>query len=334
MDFRLELQVKPWKQQLNLRDKVMLLGSCFTEHMSAKLARSGFSVCENPHGILFNPVSILNALEAYSTRKIYTSDGLFHFNGLWQSWQHHGRFASVQAAEALRLMNNESGIGAVSIREAKWLIVTLGSAFVYELKQESGFDLYGNSRVVANCHKVPAQHFIHRMLSFQEVQAALHEMILMVRNINPGVKIVFTISPVRHYREGLVENNRSKGLLHNAVGAMENGHENVFYFPAYELIMDDLRDYRFFAEDLVHPNYLATQYVWEKFSAACIDEESRSLMERILKINNAMQHRPRQPESEQHEAFLQKMLDETRALKETAPFLQLDEALAFFSAGN
>jgi hypothetical protein len=331
MEFRLELQIKPWKQQLNLRDKVMLLGSCFTEHMSAKLAQSGFGICENPHGILFNPVSILNSLEAHTTKTTYDASDLFHFNGLWHSWHHHGRFISVDPEEALKLMNNETSIGSGAIRSTNWLIITLGSAFVYELKQESGFDLNGSNRVVANCHKVPAQHFIHRLLSYQEVQAALDKMIVMVRSKNPGVKIVFTISPVRHYREGLVENNRSKGLLHNAVGAMESLHENVCYFPAYELINDDLRDYRYFAEDLVHPNYQATQYVWEKFTAACIDEESRVLMERISKINGAMQHRPRQPESEQHKAFLQKMQVETRALKELAPFLKLDDALAFFS---
>jgi hypothetical protein len=250
---------------------------------------------------------------------------------LWQSWHHHGRFASAQSEDVLSLMNNETRIGSASIRSANWLIITLGSAFVYELKQESGFDLSGSNRVVANCHKVPAQHFTHRLLSWTEVKSALHEMINMVLQINPDVQIAFTISPVRHYREGLVENNRSKGLLHNAVAAMESRHENVCYFPAYELIIDDLRDYRFFAEDMVHPNYQATQYVWEKFTEACIDEESRVLMERISKINGAMQHRPRQPESEQHKAFLQKMQVETRALKELAPFLKLDDALAFFS---
>jgi hypothetical protein len=312
----------------------MLLGSCFTEHMSAKLARSGFGVCENPHGILFNPESILNALEAYTTGRTYQSSNIFHFNGLWQSWHHHGRFASVKPDEVLDMMNGEAENASGFIGKTNWLMITLGSAFVYELKQESEFDLHAANRVVANCHKVPAQHFTHRLLSFAEVQAALHEMIALVRSVNPGVNIVFTISPVRHYREGLVENNRSKGLLHNAVGEAERLHENVFYFPAYELIMDDLRDYRFFAEDLVHPNYQATQYVWEKFSAACIDEESRVFMERISKINNAMQHRPRQPESGQHQAFLQKMYHETLALKELAPFLELDEALNFFSGKN
>ena len=334
MDFRLELQVKPWKQQLNLRHKIMLLGSCFTEHMAAKLTRSGFTICENPHGILFNPVSILHAVRKYADNSRYTSSDLFYFNGLWQSWHHHGRFASVHPEEVLMRMNDESEIAAGFIRSAEWLTITLGSAFVYELKPGNEFNLEVNNRAVANCHKVPAQHFTHRLLSYAEVQLALDEMILVARSINPGIKIIFTISPVRHYREGLVENNRSKGLLHNAVAEMESRHEQVFYFPAFELVIDDLRDYRFFAEDLVHPNYMATQYVWEKFSGACIDEESRALMERISKINSAMQHRPRQPESQQHKDFMLKMLNETLLLKELAPFVDLNNALAFFSAAS
>jgi hypothetical protein len=154
-------------------------------------------------------------------------------------------------------------------------------------------------------------------------------MIETVKQINPALKIVFTISPVRHYREGLVENNRSKGLLQLGVMNMLNKND-VFYFPAYELVVDDLRDYRFFAEDLVHPNYLATQYVWEKFSAACITEESKLLMERINRLNAAMHHRPRQPESPNHQTFLAKMLEETKALQHDAPFINLEDAFAFF----
>ncbi len=334
MDFRLELQVKPWKQKLNLRDKVMLLGSCFTEHMSAKLAGSGFRVCENPHGILFNPVSILQAFEAYATAKHYTEADLFYFNECWQSWRHHGRFASPKPEEALRQMNLETTEGSAFLRSAHWLMITLGSSFVYELKPQSEFIPPSSDPVVANCHKVPAQYFTHRLLTYPEVRAALDKMVRIACEINPQVRIVFTISPVRHHREGLVENNRSKGLLHNAVGEMEALHENIYYFPAYELIVDDLRDYRFFAEDLVHPNYLATRYVWEKFSDACIDEESRGLMERMAKINSAMQHRPRQPESRQHLAFLQKMLDEALTLQQQAPFLPLENAIAFFKGAN
>lgn len=331
MDFRLELEVKPWKQQLSIGQQIMLTGSCFTGHMSAKLSRYRFHVCENPHGILFNPASILTALTAYAQKTIYNESDIFQLNGLWQSWQHHGRFASVSPEEVLLMMNREAAQGSQFIRSAHWLIVTLGSAFVYELKPGTDFGANHKKVVVANCHKVPAQNFDHRLLTWTEVQQAVKNIVSTVKEVNPDIKIVFTISPVRHHREGMVENNRSKGLLHNAVAAVTEAEENVFYFPAYELIIDDLRDYRFFAEDMVHPNYFATQYVWEKFSAACIDEKSRVLMERISKIIAAMEHRPRQPESEQHKAFLQKMQAETLDLSRQEPSLDLSDALAYFS---
>ncbi len=329
MDFRLELQIKPWKQQLSLQQKLMLMGSCFTEHMAEKLSDYRFTVLENPHGILFNPVSISRALQAYSTSKTYEKADLFFHDGLYQSWEHHGRFADTDPDLALQKMNLETAAAGEFLQQPGWMIITLGSAFVYELKPGTSFGTNPEPLPVANCHKVPQLNFIHRLLSLEEVHASLEQMIEMARQMNPFIKIIFTISPVRHYREGLVENNRSKGLLQLGVMSMLQ-KQDVFYFPAYELVVDDLRDYRFYAEDLVHPNYLATQYVWEKFSAACISEESKLLMEKINRLNAAMHHRPRQPESANHKAFLAKMLAETKTLKEEAPYLKLDDAFDYF----
>lgn len=331
MDFRLELQIKPWKRGLNIRESIMLMGSCFTSHMAAKLAHHRFKVLENPHGILFNPVSIANALRDYKTEKHFTDTNVFEWNGFWQSWHHHGRFTDADKGLVLTNMNREREEGTAFLKKSKWLFITLGSAFVYELNP--GTEIYPANEVIvaANCHKVPAQHFTHRLPGNGEVLDAVQEIVNIAQAANPTIQIVFTISPVRHYREGLVENNRSKGLLHNAVGEALQKSEGVHYFPAYELIIDDLRDYRFFAEDLVHPNYLATQYVWEKFSEACIDDESRGLMENINRINAAMQHKPRHKESEQHHTFLAKMKLETEQLAMKAPYLDLTDAINYFT---
>lgn len=331
MDFRLELQIKPWKRGINIREGIMLMGSCFTTHMAAKLAQHRFKVLENPHGILFNPMSIANALKDYASEKQFSEADVFEWNGLWQSWHHHGRFSGIDKGHVLSMMNKEREDASAFLKKSGWLFITLGSAFVYELKQGTEINPGNEVMVAANCHKVPAQHFTHRLPGYGEVLDAVHSIINTARFFNPELQIVFTISPVRHYREGLVENNRSKGLLHNAVGDVLQHAEGVHYFPAYELIIDDLRDYRFFAEDLVHPNYMATQYVWEKFSTACIDDESRGLMENINRINAAMQHKPRQPESEQHHAFLAKMKMETEQLAVSAPFLDLTDALNYFT---
>jgi hypothetical protein len=331
MDFRLELQIKPWKRGINIREEIMLMGSCFTGHMAAKLAQHRFKVLENPHGILFNPMSIANALKDYSTEKQFSEADVFKWNGLWQSWHHHGRFADADKDTILARMNKEREEGTAFLKKSGWLFITLGSAFVYELNPRT--EIYPANEVIvaANCHKVPAQYFTHRLPGNGEVLGAVQEIVTIAQAANPTIQIVFTISPVRHFREGLVENNRSKGLLHNAIGDILQHSEGVHYFPAYELIIDDLRDYRFFAEDLVHPNYLATQYVWEKFSEACIDAESRALMENINRINAAMHHKPRQPESEQHHAFLAKMKSETDQLAAKAPFLDLSDAFNYFS---
>jgi hypothetical protein len=229
------------------------------------------------------------------------------------------------------MMNREAEEAASFLRIADWVIITLGSAFVYELKPGTEFASNEIPIPVANCHKVAQPHFIHRMMGFEEVKEALRQMVQIISGINPAIKIIFTISPVRHHREGLVENNRSKGLLHLGVHNMLQ-YSNVFYFPSYELVIDDLRDYRFYAEDLAHPNYMATQYVWEKFSEACIDEESKKIMQKINRLNAAMQHKPRQPESDNHKTFLSKMLAETMELSEEAPYLNVADYIAYFSS--
>jgi hypothetical protein len=332
MDFRLELNIKTWKEQLHLPHRISLIGSCFTEHMANRLRHYRFRVLENPHGILFNPLSIGIALQEYLNESYYKSENLFEYNGLWQSWNHHGRFAASSPEVVLEMINAERQSATDFLRKTDWLIVTLGSSFIYELKDESIFNKEKKLYPVANCHKVPAQNFQHRLMEENEVRQAIMGIIRTARQINTGLKIIFTISPVRHHREGLVENNRSKGRLHSALASVINPEAYIFYFPAYELVVDDLRDYRFYAEDLVHPNYFATRYVWEKFADACIDGESLTMMERIRKIQEAMQHRPRQPQSDQHKIFMQKMLVETRQLSGELPYLNFDDALAFFSA--
>jgi hypothetical protein len=201
------------------------------------------------------------------------------------------------------------------------LFITLGSAFVYELD---------NNEVVANCHKVPTDKFHKRLLSITEVATGLKNMLDELWIINPGIKIIFTVSPVRHLRDGFVENNRSKSTLLQAVHQLTDSNENIFYFPAYELVMDDLRDYRFYAEDMVHPNYAATNYVWEKFVPACIDESTQKLMKEINVINAAKSHKPFHPASEQHRKFLQTNLVKLLQLSKQHPYINFEEELSYF----
>ena len=331
MNFRLELDIKAFKQQINIRNAVMLMGSCFTDHISKRLATHKFKVLENPNGIIFNPISIRQAISSYIHQKEYKATDLFYFNELWTSWDHHGMFAHPDEQTTLAQINQSISNAHTFLKQADWLILTLGSSFVYELNDTApGFQ---KAQVAANCHKVPQPHFTHRLLAYLEVEAAIDDLVRETMAFNPNLKIIFTISPVRHAREGLVENNRSKALLHTAVHQMIQAYDHCQYFPSYELVIDDLRDYRFYAEDLVHPNYQATQYVWDKFCDAAIDEESSRLMKTILSIVHAKNHRPLHEGSSQHKTFLQNMLRKTIELQTSYPFLNLSEEIAHFSAG-
>lgn len=306
----------------------MLVGSCFTEQIGNKLGQHKFSVIENPNGILFNPVSISKAVITYAENKTYGENDLFYYNELWGSWQHHTKFSNIDKSKALDAINQSQQKANDFIKEADWILLTLGSAFVYEDTNVDGQENYKN--VVANCHKVPADKFNRRLLDVSEIRNMLAEMIQEVKKINLAVNFIFTISPVRHLREGFIENNRSKAALIQAVHSLIN-ETDVFYFPAYELVIDDLRDYRFYAEDMVHPNYAATNYVWEKFMATCIDEPTQQLMKEIAVIVAAKNHKPFNPGSEQHKKFLRNNLERVQTVKNKFPYINMDEEAIFFS---
>ena len=321
MDFHLEFSPKPFDVKINHRHNLLLIGSCFTEQIGNKLANHKFSVLDNPNGILFNPVSISKSISSYIDNKQYTVADLFYQNECWNSWEHHSRFSHPDLEKCLNGINESQATAHSFFKKADWLLITLGSAFVYELE---------NREVVANCHKVPTDKFVKRLLPAEKVFDDLQKMIERVIAFNPALKIIFTISPVRHLRDGFVENNRSKATLIQAVHQLTEKSNNCFYFPAYELIIDDLRDYRFFAEDMVHPNYAATNYVWEKFIATCIDEPSQQLMAAIAVIVAAKNHKPFNPTSEQHKKFLQTNLEKVKRLQKQFPYINFDDEAAFF----
>lgn len=321
MEFRRELYVKPFKKQLSIRDKVLLIGSCFSENLGEKLRTFKFDVHINPQGNLFNPISIVSALQSYIDLKVYTQDDLFFHDELWKSWDHHSQYADLDATRLLDRLNEISKQAHTFIKQANWVIITLGSAWVYE--RESG-------AIVANCHKVPIHQFNKRLLAVQEIKNALIQMQHNLNGINPDLHIIYTISPVRHLRDGFIENNRSKAILIQAVHELIEEQNQLFYFPAFELVVDDLRDYRFYDIDMVHPNYLATHYVWEKFQQACIQEESRMYFDEILKLQSALAHKPFQPETLAHKQFRAKQVERIQKLKAALPELNWQLELDFF----
>ncbi len=333
MNFHLEFFPKPFDVKINHQQKLLLIGSCFTEQIGTKLSNHKFSVLDNPNGILFNPISITKSITSYIDNKQYHESELFYQNECWNSWEHHSRFSNPDKEKCLAGINESQNKAHVFLQQTDWLLITLGSAFVYETSPLSPLlQERGEAKIVANCHKVPTDKFNKRLLQIDEVVSALQKMIEKLVLFNPGLKIIFTISPVRHLRDGFIENNRSKATLIHSVHQLIEKNSNCFYFPAYELIIDDLRDYRFFAEDMVHPNYAATNYVWEKFMATCIDEPSQQLMKEIAIIVSAKNHKPFNPTSEQHKKFLQTNLEKIKKMRLQFPYLNLDEEENFFKS--
>lgn len=322
MDFHLEFTPKSFDIKINHQQNLLLIGSCFTEQIGTKLANHKFTVLDNPNGILFNPASIAKSISSYIGNKRYTEADLFYQNECWNSWQHHSRFSHPDKEICLEGINRSQNRAHDFLKNTGWLLVTLGSAFIYELE---------NNEVVANCHKVPTDKFKKRLLSASEIFTDLQKMINEAVTFNPGLRIIFTISPVRHLRDGFIENNRSKAALIQAVHQLTEANINCFYFPAYELVIDDLRDYRFFAEDMVHPNYAATNYVWEKFIATCVDEPSQKLMREIAVIVAAKNHKPFNPTSEQHKKFLQSNSEKVKKIQLQFPYIDFKEEAHYFS---
>lgn len=321
MEFRLSFDPPILNKKITIHDKIIMVGSCFTEHIYGYFLKYKFRCLENPHGTLYNPISIFNAINQYIDQTLIEEKTLFIQNGLWSSWDFHSRLSDDNPECALKKMNQAISNAHLFLKSSHWLIITLGSSFVYELKNET---------IVANCHKVPATDFTKRMLSIHEIETAFHDLYAKIKQFNPNINIIFTISPVRHLKDGFVENNRSKAILHHVVGNLIN-QEDIFYFPSFELIIDDLRDYRFFAEDMVHPNYQATQYVWEKFAFSCIDGKTRAFMKELDQLNMAMKHKPLHPHSNEHSKFKKKFKSIVNGLSERFPDLKWEEEFAHFT---
>jgi hypothetical protein len=334
MDLMLDPPNSPLPNKINYRDPVLLIGSCFTEHIGSHLKDMKFPVCQNPHGILFDPHSVANTIVSIIHNREYQDADLFYFNEIWQSWQHHGIFSNSSKEKCLGQINVAASTAHKFLKNAKWLIITLGSSFSYRISEsvprEYRSNALGPGGEVANCHRAPAQWFQKWLMKVEEINAVLDNALHQLFQFNPSVEVIFTVSPVRHIRDGVIDNNRSKSRLIEVVHNLAGKFSGIHYFPAYELVIDVLRDYRFYDLDLVHPNYLATSFVLEQFELNCIDEESRILMGELKKINQAKRHRPVRPETSAHVQFLKLQTEKIAQLKIKYPVLDLEEDLKYF----
>ncbi len=303
MKFRTEIEISPLGVQIGYENRVLTLGSCFAAHIARKLAAAKFRVTENPSGILFNPLSIAAAIRSYASPAAVTRDELGFDGEVWYHFGFHGDFSAPTAEEAIGRMNAARRAGAEALRTADRVILTFGTAWVYERDGE----------VVANCHRRPAAEFSRRRLSVEEIVETFAE---LIEGPLAGKQIILTVSPVRHLNDGLAGNAVSKATLRLAAEELMQRFKCAAYFPAYEIVTDDLRDYRFYADDLVHPAPQAIAYVWEKFTAAALSDRARSLLPEAEAIVAAAAHRPRNPQGEAHRAVCRRQLERIAALPE------------------
>lgn len=322
MNFLTNIDIKPLPASITYHHKVMMIGSCFTEHIGGNLQDLKFQTLQNPNGILFETASVCRSLVSYKQNKQYTANELFYYNELWQSWNHHSRFSHPQQEVCLSNINISQSAANAFLQKADWLIITLGSSYVYKLMETGQF--------VANCHKAPGQWFKKILLPIDEQVSMLDNTLHQLFHFNPQLKIIFTISPVRHLRDGVVDNNRSKARLLETVHHLVNKFDRLFYFPAYELVIDVLRDYRFYDIDFAHPNYAATQFVMEKFQEYAFDQPTRDLSKEIRQLVIAKNHKPFHPGSNQHQTFLKQQAAKARAILKDHPHVNLTDELSYF----
>ncbi|GJQ61263.1 MAG: hypothetical protein SCALA702_03160 [Melioribacteraceae bacterium] len=322
MKFRTEISIPGSATKITHKDTILTIGSCFAENIAAKLEFSGFNVLNNPFGVLYNPVSIANSLAIIAEARKFDENDLILNQDEYHSFYHHSSFSSHDKDIILSNINDTTNQLAGELPETKFAFISLGTAFVYEYI-ESG-------KIVSNCHKIPQSQFKRFRLTPVEVKNHLGKIIDTLKTFNPDIHIIFTVSPVRHLKDGAHGNNLSKSLLLLGIEEITSAITNTFYFPSYELLLDDLRDYRFYDNDLVHPSKEAINYISEKFYSAFLDGSTIELAEKIERIKTAQNHKVRNPHSAQYEKFLNANIKQIEKLLKVHPFLPLQDDLAHF----
>ncbi len=313
----LQTQIPLKKQQLHQIDynsKLLLLGSCFSENIGDKLSYYKFQSKVNPFGILFQPKAIENLITNAINQKTYTEDNIFFHNERWHCFDAHSTLSATSKDEILNNLNTANTTTLKQLNDSTHVIITLGTSWVYRFIE--------TDTIVANCHKIPQKKFLKEILSIEEITENLEAIISLIKSINNTVSIIFTVSPVRHLKDGFVENQRSKSHLLSAIHNTIDKRNNTHYFPSYEIMMDELRDYRFYADDMIHPNKTAINYIWQKFTAVWISEEAQKTIAKVEVIQKGLTHRPFNAVSEAHLKFISSLQQKKETLVKAFPFMK------------
>jgi hypothetical protein len=315
MQFRTFVPIPQSNYKIDYNSKIVSLGSCFAVNMSEKLDYFKLQNVCNPFGILFHPLAIEKLIKFAVSAKRFTENDIFFHNERWHCYDVHSDLSNSNKEELLISLNARTDFTRTQLEGATHLIVTYGTAWVYR-NIESG-------AIVANCHKVAQKQFNKELLSVDKIQESIANTLKLIHSVNPNCNIVFTVSPVRHIKDGFVENQWSKSNLIAALHQIIKCQlSNVNYFPSYEIMMDELRDYRFYAEDMLHPNQVAIDYIWKRFKETTISETAFSTMEAVETIQKSLQHRPFNPDSESHQKFEAKLKLKVTKLVGEYPFMK------------
>ena len=305
------------KQEHNLIDyksKILLLGSCFSENIGDKLSYYKFQTQQNPFGILFHPKAIEKLISNAINQKKYTEKDIFFYNERWHCFDSHSDLSTSNKQQLIDNLNTKTATAFSILKDASHIIVTLGTAWVYKYLE--------SNEIVANCHKIPQKEFSKEILSIDEIQNSLQNICSLISSVNKLARVIFTVSPVRHIKDGFIENQRSKSHLISAIHQLREQKKYVEYFPSYEIMMDELRDYRFYKEDMIHPNATAIHYIWDKFSSVWLSKSAIETMNKVEEIQRGLAHKPFNPNSEAHQKFLEKLVQKKETLIRAFPFIQ------------
>lgn len=303
--------------EISHRDKILMFGSCFSDNIGQKLRQGKFDCRINPYGTLYNPLSIARAMEEIISGKMYTAADLTERGGRWHSMMHHSDYSGNSPEEVVEKINSSIRETREELPHTDILILTFGSARVYE--NERG--------VVGNCHKFPESCFSRRLISASEIISTWEALFIKLKEINPGLRTIITVSPIRHIRDGLTGNSVSKAVLRMAAEELTTGKECRVYFPSYEIMIDELRDYRFYAEDLVHPTPTAVEYIWEKFSDTYLTPKTRQTAAEWRKIEKGLSHRPSDIYSSEYYDFLNHIITKIEEFHKKYPYIAVDKDL-------
>jgi len=317
MNFRTQIPIAKSDFPMDYQSKIMSLGSCFAENMGEKFDYFKFQNVVNPFGIIFNAVSLEKIIRRSIQKNYFTVNDIFFHNEAWHCFEVHSELSNSDKEAFLESLNQIIEFTNNQIIQSTHFIITLGTSWVYR-------DIV-SGEIVANCHKVMQKQFTKELLSVEQNEGSLRNIISLVHSVNPEAKFIFTVSPVRHIKDGFVENNMSKANLILAIHIIRNTEhstQNTEYFPSYEIMMDELRDYRFYAEDMLHPNQTAIDYIWIQFFENYVKEEEFEWMQKVCDVQKARHHRPFNPHSDSHQKFLKNINQKSDTLVQRFPFMQ------------